>query len=230
MAIHSNILVHWTCKEENTTSEQYVTRLKSTIFQGLYLNKGSERIVGHNNTAIKADISRVCLTEIRLTQVTKHTSLYGKLGIGFSRDFVIRNFGNPVSYVTNSNAYSLLVEHFDHLHGFLANHHYEEYLARLQYIMGFVKNMSDVNENDMKYYEEMEWRIVHNKLMEIDGRILPEDPAKSIYRLVYAPREVKLIVFPNEETNALALSDPDLLRFFKDHTPILLTLEDCNQF
>lgn len=230
MPIHSNLLVHWTCKEPNTTPEQYIARLKNTIFRGLYLNKGREVIVGNRNTQINADISRICLTEIKLSKVEQHTLKYGKLGIGFSRDFVISNYGNPVTYVTNSDHSSLLVEHYAFLHQFLRTVENREMLARLEYLMGFVKNMSDVNNNDMVYYEEMEWRITHNDVLEQAGHIVAEDLDRGVYRLHFDAEQIKLIVFPNEETKSIALVDNELLPLIQQHHPILLTLENCKQF
>src|SRR6266542_6844878 len=41
---------------------------------------------------------RICLTEIRLSQAKDHSDRYGKLGIGFTREFIANKGGRPVMY------------------------------------------------------------------------------------------------------------------------------------
>jgi hypothetical protein len=41
----------------------------------------------------------ICFTEIRLSQAQTHAKQYGKLGIGFERDFIMDKGGRPVIYI-----------------------------------------------------------------------------------------------------------------------------------
>ena len=81
MSVHSKILIHWTgrkdinpeCKNmSGDLREEYVARLRDICRKGLYMNPGEERIQGINGTWIQAKISRVCFTEIRLSQAKDH--------------------------------------------------------------------------------------------------------------------------------------------------------------
>jgi hypothetical protein len=232
MGIHSTFLVHWTGKDFDPNAanirEQYVERLKNCCQLGLYMNIGRETINGSNSKEVMAFIARVCFTEIRLSQAQTHANLYGKLGIGFDRNFVLERMGGPAFYVQNS-ANGVIIEHFDYLHGFLANNHHNDMLARLQVIMGYLKNMSTPGDTDLVCYEEMEWRVVHLKCLEM-RYVVPEKGIANIYRLKFDPEDVKLIVFPDKETKLLALGDADILNFFKMSHPIMTTISDCMNF
>lgn len=89
--------------------------------------------------------------------------------------------------------------------------------------------MSDLKKNNLRYIEEMEWRVIHIKCLE-NKYIKPENPNAGIYRLIFKPEDVKLIVFPDKETKHLALNDNFVLDFFKIHKPIIVTLNDCDNF
>lgn len=189
---------------------------------------GTEVITGSNSKAVSAAIARVCFSEIRLSQAKSHATNYGKLGIGVHRDFILERMGCPVFYVQNGSN-GIIIEHFDILHGFLSNNHHSEMLSRLQVIMGYLKNMSNPGDNNLIYYEEMEWRVVH--LGCLQGKyIFPENVALNIYRLKLVPEDIRLIVFPDETTKQLALNDPFIQDFFKDHQPMITTIADCENF
>jgi len=181
MSIHSKYLIHWTGKglnlEEVHIQESYLNRLKDICCKGLYMNRGRERIYGRGGTSITATISRVCFSEIRLSQVSDHAKLYGGLGIGFHRDFVIEREGNPVLYVLNGDN-GVVIENFAHLHKSIKSN--GQMLKELEIILGYLKNMSDRNDSTLKYYEEMEWRVVHLNRLE-DKYISVEDRTKHIY-------------------------------------------------
>ena len=229
MGIHSTFLVHWTGRDFDLNAidirDQYVKRLKNYCEFGLYMMKGRETITGSNSTAVCADISRVCFSEIRLSQAHNHAKLYGQMGIGVHRNFVLERMGSPVFYVQNG-AKGVIIEHFDYLHGFLANNKYQDMLSRLQIIMGYLKNMSNPGDNDLIYYEEMEWRVVHLQCLEGEY-ITPEDREAGIYRLEIQPEDVKLIVFPDKETKQLALSDKFILDYFQHSQPMMTTVSEC---
>jgi hypothetical protein len=100
MDIHSKILVHWTGKKDNGSAyikdQEYVERLKNYYKNGLFAKRTSEDSI--RKWKIK-NLVRICFTEIRLSQVQTHAKRYGKLGIGFSRDFIMNKGGRPVIYI-----------------------------------------------------------------------------------------------------------------------------------
>jgi hypothetical protein len=230
MGIHSKFLVHWTGKdftlEEKT---KILERLKDNCKCGLYMNMGKEFIHGSNITTVTASASRVCFTEIRLSQAQKHSDLYGKLGIGFKREFVLERMGGPVFYVQNGSN-SAVVEHFAHIHKYFRDNNVQIMIDRMNTILGFLKNLSDFGESELMYYEEMEWRIIQLKYLEDKNYITPQDSTKGIYRVNFKPEDVELIVFPDKETKQQALGDTFFKNFFKNHQPVFTTIEDCSNF
>ena len=229
MGIHSKFIVHWTGKGfRSNATNQFVERLKNFCEFGLYMKPGVESIIGSNTTTVTASVSRVCFTEIRLSQAQEHSKRYGKMGIGLSRDFVLERMGGPVFYVQNGSN-GVTIEHFAYVHKFFRDANNQIMIDRMNTIMGYLKNMSDPGDNNLPYYEEMEWRVIHIKCLE--GKyIFPENPSAGIYRLRFKPEDVELIVFPNKKTKQKALNDSFILSFFKYHQPRLATVGDCINF
>ena len=235
MAIHSKFVVHWTGNDfhrRNTAitariREQYVERLRDDCLNGLFMKPGEETIHGSNGTSLTAWISRVCFTEVRLSQAEDHARLYGMLGIGFHRDFALSREGNPVLYVQNGEK-GVLIENLVKVREFLETEN-AAMLANLEVVLGYLKNMSHQNASDLEFYEEMEWRILHlDRLM--DEYIEAEDASQNIYRLLVKPGDIKIIVFPDHETKQMAVADSDILDFFKQGFPMMTTVKDCSNF
>ena len=153
------------------------------------------------------------------------------MGIGVHLDFVIEREGNPVLYVQNGDK-GVIVENFHFLHKFVKKHSdpsKDKMLDTLEIILGYLKSMSEPNETDLEYYDEMEWRIVHlERLME--KYFSKKDEGKDVYRIDLKPDDVKIIVFPDDITKEFALKDPYISKFFESHLPILTTLSDCENF
>lgn len=272
MSLHSRNIIHWTgrkninpqCKAmDNDLRQEYVKWLKEICQKGLYMNPGEELIYGIGKKWIKASISRVCFTEIRLSQTQQHATRYGDLGIGFNREFILEREGNPVFYVQNGDK-GHVIENFDCLHGyidfitknilniekFLSKHIDDKEiksifstlsdihnfvassktkLKELEVILGYLKNMSDINSPDLMYYEEMEWRIVH--LDRFEGRYISvEDRTNNIFWLNLKPEDIKILIFPDSLTQDLALKDNFIINFFDSHLPMITTLKECGNF
>jgi len=232
--IHSRFLVHWTGGDfhpayapiTGAIRTLYAERLKDDCRNGLLMNKGRERIHGRNGAWIEAIISRVCFTEIRLSQARRHANQYGRLGIGFDRDWVVQRFGNPVLYVQNADT-GVVVETLDLVRGYLADD--PQKVKTLEIALGFVKKMSHQNCDDFEHYDEMEWRILQIDHM-IPRYIRPQDPSAGLYRVLVASSDVRLLVFPDDETRRLATSDAFLSDFFAEGWPITVTVEECADF
>ena len=241
MSIHSKFLIHWTGKDFHVpptspiTSDirkQYVERLIDDCYSGMYMNIGQEVIYGVGGTSITDSISRICFSEVRLSQVEYHAKHYGMLGIGFQRDFVIQRQGNPVFYVQNSDE-GLVIENLDHVTKYLqANAKNIKLYGEFAVVCGFLKAMSERNKSDYTFYEEMEWRIVHTNRLQEKNYCYVQDKNLHIYRLKVSPKDIRIIIFPDDDTKQMAIKDKDnrFIKFFKDDFPIITTVEDCKNF
>lgn len=236
MNIHSRFLIHWTGRDIstnkplqliNTKMQSFVARLKDIIQNGLEMNFGRETIHGKSGTWIKIETARVCFTEIKLSQVLRHAEEYGLLGIALSRKFVLARYGNPVFYVQNGDR-GTVVENMDIIRGSVKNN--RELQKRFEVVLAFLKNMSDKNKEDLKYYDEMEWRIVHSDLLENEGHITKYSEGNGYYLKLRADH-IKAIVFPNHKTKKMALEDSWLRQYlFSKKIPMITTVLDCKNF
>jgi len=233
MSIHTKFLIWWTGKsflhDTDEQRQRYVERLKDTCQNGLYMNRGVESLFGVKNTYISIPISRVCFTEVRLTQAQTHADRYGKLGIGFDRDFVLEREGNPVLYVQNGDK-GHIIEILAVLHDRFQTEGHPLLNSIRLLLGGYLKGMSDRNDPDLKYYEEMEWRIVIVDRLLKTGIYSIEDEQAHIYRLNVTPTDFRVIVLPDSETKHLVVEDAFLNEYFQGNWPILLTLGDCKHF
>ncbi len=181
-----------------------------------------------------ANIARVCFSEVRLSQAQEHAGRYGDLGIGVHRSFVVEREGNPVFYVQSGKT-GHIVESFAHALGkakeLVGNDENKRkgLLIPLEIICGYLKNMSEPDKTELKYYDEMEWRVVHvDRLM---GKyIVSDEKADGVFRLVLSARDVRIIVFPDNATRMLALRDQFLQDYFGCDWPIVTTLDECEEF
>jgi hypothetical protein len=226
MGIHSKFLVHWTGKDiENCPvtekSQLYAERLKDDLEKGLFTKRTSEDSI--RNWKIK-DLVRICFTEIRLSQAQTHAERYGKLGIGFTRDFIMNKGGRPVIYIPYDpkDDGRLLEDSIRNVYE-KSNDNAEIHRSS-KWIMAHVKRMS--NGKDEDYYEEMEWRLVYDER----STHFTNGEAKNVRRLQFEASDIKVIIFPDENTKQQSLSDNVIRDYFSKHLPIMATLEDCRNF
>lgn len=74
-----------------------------TQLPGLWMNYLDEELVGLKDVTLDPVIyPTTCFSEIHLSRVREHTTGYGCLGFGFSRDFIIDRRGGPVMYVSGN--------------------------------------------------------------------------------------------------------------------------------
>ncbi len=226
MGIHSKLLVHWTGKDiENRPvtekSQLYVERLKDDLEKGLFARRTSEDSI--RNWKIKYLI-RICFTEIRLSQAQTHAERYGKLGIGFTRDFIMNKGGRPVIYIPyDAEDEGRLLE--DSIRNVYEKSKDNSEINRSsKWIMAHVKRMS--NGKDEDYYEEMEWRLVYDE----SSKHFTNGEAENVRRLQFEASDIKVIIFPDENTKQQSLSDKVIRDYFSKHLPIMATLEDCRNF
>jgi len=111
------------------------------------------------------------------------------------------------------------------------NSHQKEMREQLRWIMAHVKRMSNKeregHEDYEDYYEEMEWRLVHDQSSR--GRNFIKVSTQE-HRLPFKADDLKVLIFPNDETKKLSLSDVDIIKYFTKHMPSIVTLDECNNF
>ena len=233
MGIHSKFLVHWTGNgkddiesiSESVRPQRYLERLIDYYQNGLYAKRTNEAVI--RGWQIK-NIIRLCFTEIRLSQVQTHAERYGKLGIGFTRDFIMNRGGRPVIYIpfeakvdarlledSIKNAYKKSIDN-------------EEIQKSLKWIMAHVKRMSNGNSEDYKNYEEMEWRLVYDE--NPNNKHFTKGEAEGIHRLRFKASDIKIIIFPDEGIRQMSFENNAIRKYFSEHMPIMATLGDCCNF
>jgi hypothetical protein len=242
--LSSKFLVHWTGQKDiealsdREKSDQYAARLKDWYQHGLFARRADVEVIlrlpGENNQVNKFKMKRlvrICLTEIRVSQADSHSKRYGKLGIGFERDFIANKGGRPVIYVPRQARVQLMEQSvwqaWDSSVGNPTIH------EPFNWLFAFVKPMSNdspVGSQDYEdYYEEMEWRLVYGEGFDRSGTFL-EGAEMNTYRVKFEPSDVKVIVFPDDEALQRTVNDADMKRFFGAHHPNLLRLADCGHF
>ena len=228
MEIHSKFLIHWTGKDiedknclVTEKSGMYVERLKDDLEKGLFTKRTSEDSI--RQWKIK-NLVRICFTEIRLSQAQTHAKRYGKLGIGFTPDFIMNKGGRPVIYIPYNakNDGRLLEDSIRNVYEKSKDN--AEINRSSKWIMAHVKRMS--NGRDEDYYEEMEWRLVYDE----SSRHFTKGEAENVHRLQYEASDIKVIIFPDKNTKQQSLNDSFITDYFSKHLPIMATLEDCRNF
>ena len=215
MILHTEFLVHWTGKDfhlpptnpiDDRIRRHYIARLADVLRNGFLMQRNveeSERMYGSDGTWIQGSIARTCFTEIKLSMAKRHAHEYGGLGIGVSREFVIERYGNPVFYVTNG-AHSNINVCARTINAFLRATD-EQILREFQIIFAYFKRMGDQNSDDLVYYNELEWRIVHLDRLESEGRLTVQDRTEHVYDesalAIYASR--RRAFWKNQHCSAL---------------------------
>jgi len=230
MGIHSRILLHWTgngkddieSKPEKDRPELYLERLRDYYENGLFAKMANEDAIRKMKVV---RLIRLCFTEIRLSQARTHAGRYGRLAIGFTRDFIMSKGGRPVVYIPfEAEADGRLLE--DSI-----RHVYDNSQGAVRksamWIMAYVKRMSNGKTED--YYEEMEWRLVYDE-SPVNRHFSKDDSAEDVRRLKFQASDVKVIVFPDEHTKRMALGDETMRKHFSGYMPLMTTLDDCSNF
>jgi len=172
----------------------------------------------------------VCFTEVRLTQSREHTSKYGLLGLGFSREFLIARDGLPVIYLRNGQR--------DLFTSVL--HQIWQYLPKdkqpglgFNVFGGLCKGMSNSDTDDFEYLHESEWRIVHNDYLTATGlaEMLNRGEHPESY-VRFTPEDLKLVIAPDEQTRNMFYESP-VFRKWTDSSrtkPVVLSYEKLFEY
>jgi hypothetical protein len=81
----------------------YIECLRSSLQHGIWLRIPRERErIKLNNYSVYLDLPIACFTEWALGESTRHTRVYGRMGLGFPKAWLVRNGGQPVTYFDHS--------------------------------------------------------------------------------------------------------------------------------
>lgn len=238
--MRSDFLIHWTGKDialdrstlQDTDRADYIARLASILANGFWMTIFDERIQGNNGSWIKYETPMTCFTEVRLSQTRSHATQYGLMGIGVLRQFVLDRRGGPVHYVRNHEN-ECVVGNVQEILRVLKGLDQPELVEYFGVNSSFIKGMSDANKDNFKYLNEQEWRIVHTHSQEEARNIVATDDSQPPYRIPVRPGDVRIVVFPDDQTRTKARSDPSLNAWFQDPSTsnvILLTIKECGYF
>lgn len=81
------------------------------------------------------------------------------------------------------------------------------------------------NGKDECYYDEMEWRLVHDEKSTHFVR-----GGNGVFRFKFGASDIKVMIFPDEITKQQSLSAAFIRRYFSVHLPIMATLDECSDF
>ncbi len=233
--LHTKFLVHWAGKEfhkppnaplDDNLRNKYVQTLICILKNGFEMRRGTEEIYDLDNKLLETFVSRVCFTEIKLSLARKHSQQYGSLGLGVDRDFVLNAYGNPVFYMKNGKS-NVAVNANKVLEFLRRTDNADDILLEFRTLLAYFKNMNE-GEDDLKYYDELEWRVTHLIRLENEGRLTVLNRANHQYLLKLEPEDIKVLVFPDEKTKKKAFEDPRFSELID--TPICLTINDCENF
>ena len=185
----SPFLVHWTGKdidsrmdgdeaEKLSVCNDYVERLINTLSTGLWMMPPPESLMG-SNAWFYYKPPMTCFTETLLTRARDHATRYGRMGFGFTREFILTCGGAPVTYVRQHPKDPVLqringifrrldgaqsfIEPIEEIGVFRALRELDEMRDLLEQICAFIKPMSDYGTDNFIYLEEAEWRVAFNK-------------------------------------------------------------------
>lgn len=235
--LRSTFLVHWTGKDfdfgKDLTEEvrdRYVERLVSLYTNGLYLSepKTSDIVRGVGKKDLHLPrLPIVCFTEIQIHRSATFARDYGRLGLGFRRDYLMRQGANPVFYLQSANQ-GIVNTNVSSIYRIVGNGAKRN---SLDVILAYFKPMSKPDEKALEFYEEHEWRIVDAR----GGIALPREfkdiqvGGKRCRSWGFAPEEVALVVFPDAATRAKAFRNVELSKYFADETPMMVDFDACSE-
>lgn len=174
----------------------------------------------------------VCFCDIPLSRIDEHVKFYGNYGIGLTKEWVEKNNGTPVQYLSSNNH---LISTFKKLSSSIddiVQDRQEEFVKNIRYVFAHTKpthgNMIiDEKTVEKEFYQESEWRCVPQdpNINEYLSRedygnqsTLEESNQKTLEfcKLVFAPADIKYIFVKND-------SDiPGIVNFIQkelDHFP-----------
>lgn len=230
MRTRSDYLVHWTGRglppcDTTEGIQQHVDRLVSIFEHGLHLSVPESADVLRSvypDDVVLPHLPCICFTELRIRNTVHLAKDYGKMGIGYRREYLMIYGANPVFYLP-SGRFGIVNTNMSQLRQLVM----PQFASAAAVILAYCKPMNRICEDQLVYYEEHEWRIVQAPA----GIPLPaeftwnDDHTRMSFR--FDTREVQVIVFPSAEVRARAIANEFLRDVFKAKMPMMLDYDAC---
>lgn len=128
--LHKRQLFHWLGSDLDrelrakslpvaAARERYLAYLKDDFKNGLVVKRPRvpEKLTGDGH-AVSLDLALACFTEWSLSESRPHSTRYGRMALGFSKPWVIKHGGQPVTYFRHTGR-SVFLKTLIALHEFL---------------------------------------------------------------------------------------------------------------
>jgi hypothetical protein len=270
--IHRQQLFHWIAPREDRITglkgklspdarREYVKMLRGSLEKGIWVKSPREpECLNLGKFSQPLDKAMACFTEWSLNESRPHTTEYGRMGFGFSKSWLIKRGGQPVTYFDQSRSGTF----FKNLVSLLKRLNADPVaLDKLLFLVHFTKRIHKrptkaedgkatkktrapattrapdpfrrAWSKTMPYLEEREWRVVEHPLL-VQKRHLVDGPktGEPKFFLPYeAGRELFTLVLPDNQTVSEVLHDTQITaRLFPDNAPhvTVLSLQDIGTF
>ncbi|ESQ14637.1 MAG: hypothetical protein N838_22325 [Thiohalocapsa sp. PB-PSB1] len=212
----------------------------SLLEHGFWMTLPQEHLVGlaEDETQprrLSYQAPMTCFTELRLSTARMHQQRYGLLGVVVDRDFVLARWGAPVHYV-RSNRDDPLVANAVMLMAWLQKQkeskieNADTIMTNMNFLVGFMKGMSDTEHEDFRYLDEQEWRIVHSHAQEQRERLLPTNKDMPKYLIPFVREDVQMLVVPDADFRS-KVYECEIFTDWVGNSPIpVLTTEEIEHF
>jgi len=228
----SNFLVHWTGKDllscdTDEGIQQHIDRLASIYSGGLHLSvPPTEDILCsvNPNDATLPNLPCICFSELRIRNADRFASDYGRMGIGFRREYLMKYGANPVFYLQSADS-GIINTNISQLLKIVK----PKFVGAAKVIHAYCKPMNRKGEKKLSHYEDHEWRIVQ----ATGGIPLPPefkmDASSGKMSFYFDPSEVQVIIFPNNKVRTRALSNDYLNDVLMTRMPMMLDHDACSE-
>lgn len=228
----SNFLVHWNGKDlldcdSDEGIQQHVDRLANIYRAGLHLSvpPAEDILCSVNpNDATLPNLPCICFSELRIRNADRLAADYGKMGIGFHREYLMKYGANPVFYLQSANS-GIVNTNISQLREIVK----PNFVGEANVILAYCKPMNRKGEENLSHYEDHEWRIVQST----GGIPLPpefkQDESGKKMSFHFDHAEVQVIIFPNYQIRTEALANSYLSDILKTRMPMMLDHDACSE-
>lgn len=209
----SNELVHWTGRKQ--TDENAMTALASICDEEILRLSYCPTYIQEK---YKPEAAMVCFTDIPLRFAKEHCEKFGKVGIGFNKERMIKYGANPALYTTSAHFSRIrkLADLLARMEDLEKDREWKKELEpysfnadetiAFQEVTDFLQEYSYGNNDNSDYvtYYQREWRLTFRSL-PFAGDTKPHEPGMSCFYIrdgksygifKFSQKDVEFIVVP----------------------------------
>lgn len=147
-----------------------------------------------------------CFCDIPLSRINEHTSFYGTYGVGFTKEWGLKNKLNPVIYCSDNGLVPSISKYLLHGHGAETNEQKKDRELNFWRLLKLVKPLSGSmiiggEPISKDFYQENEWRFTPEENIsdtilfeyEYKEKIEEHNKAMENHKLEFLPSDVKYI-------------------------------------